>query len=328
MTNTEIKQKDLLELSQAVTGFEKALVESLRLVPLSLAPYTLHLSNSLGKNLRGKALILAASNEEGMVEKDAISLAVAIELFHLATLVHDDIIDDANIRRGQDSLQKKFGKKVAVLLGDYLFAQAMELGSGINKNREIHGFSFSSYARMVCVGEIRQGANNLNFDLSVFRYLSIIRGKTAALFEAAFAGGGWILGDKLHFESYKKLGRYMGMIFQMMDDLIDIEQSVEQAKKPILSDLNEGVITLPLILAMKEDKDLKPLLLAQKEKNSFDPVLVQQKVFRANGHIQTRALAQRYYDLAIKELDAMALSTDKYNKLLALLNKAAGKEDR
>lgn len=326
MTNKKQERgRHYIGLQQSITDFEKLLLGSLQKSPLPLRPYLGHLANSLGKNLRGRALLIAASNEEELVDSDAVKLAVALELFHLATLVHDDIIDDAATRRGQESLHRKFGRKQAVLCGDYLFAQAIEISTDIDKNRSIDRFEFASYARLVCIGELRQGSNNFNFDLSVRRYLSIIRGKTAMLFEAALAGGAWILEDAENFEGYRKLGRYIGMIFQMMDDLIDIEQTQEKAKKPILSDLRTGVITLPLILSIREDGTLKGELLAQKRRESFDPVKIQQWIFRLGGEKKTRALADRYYHHALKELENLSLYEKKKEHLLTLLNKAAGR---
>ncbi|MDO5061949.1 MAG: polyprenyl synthetase family protein [Peptostreptococcaceae bacterium] len=312
----------MILIEKAFTDFEKMLLHSLRKAPLPLRPYLSHLSNALGKNLRGRALILAAMDEQGHVHSDAVKLAVSIELFHLATLVHDDIIDDADIRRGQESLHRKFGRKQAVLSGDYLFAQAIEVSLSIDPKRSTENFSISSYARLVCVGEIRQGANNFNLDLSIYRYLSIIRGKTAMLFEAAFAGGAWILGDEENFDSYRRLGRYIGMIFQMMDDLIDIEQSEATAKKPILSDLREGVITLPLIFAMKADPKIREKILSEKE--AIDTVAIREMIFRAKGDQKTRAVADRYYKHALTELESLPIGRSKREQLRMLLDKAAG----
>ncbi len=321
----QVSERVYVTLTQSFTEFEQLLLSSLQRSPAPLRPYLGHLARSLGKNLRGKALLISASDEEQKDDADAIKLAVALELFHLATLVHDDIIDDASTRRGIESLHRKFGRKQAVLCGDYLFAQAIDLSASIDMDRETDGFELVSYAKLVCIGEIRQGSNNFNFDLSVRRYLSTIRGKTAMLFEAALAGGAWILGEKDHFEGYRKLGRYIGMIFQMLDDLIDIEQTQEMAKKPILSDLNAGVITLPLILSIQEDELLRQELLRQKETSHFEPHKIQQWIFKVGGDKKTRALANRYYQMALAELDQLSLGEQKRKQLLGLLNKAAGK---
>lgn len=142
------------------------------------------------------------------------------------------------------------------------------------------------------------------------------------LFEAAFAGGAWILGDEENFDSYRRLGRYIGMIFQMMDDLIDIEQSEATAKKPILSDLREGVITLPLIFAMKADPKIREKILSEKE--AIDTVAIREMIFRAKGDQKTRAVADRYYKHALTELESLPIGRSKREQLRMLLDKAAG----
>lgn len=311
-------------LERAVEELERQIAAALKRSPAIIRPMLEHLALSTGKNLRGRALLISAMNDEGMIDTDAIVLAAAIELFHLATLVHDDVIDNADFRRAQESLQRRFGQKQAVLCGDYVLARAVEMVAELNDCRPKEGFSIASYAKLVCLGELRQNANSFNFDLSIYRYLTIIRGKTAMLFEAAFAGGAWILGDEKSFDAYRRLGRYIGMIFQMMDDLIDLEQTAQTAKKPILSDLRSGVITLPVILAMQNSPQLKEELRKQARQECFDAEPLRQKILDALGNAKTRAFAQRYYRLAEKELRGLHLTEQKERCLRELLQKASG----
>ena len=338
MTNKQLVNSQRITSLEAFEGLEKALLSFLKTVPPSVLPYTGHLAQALGKNLRGKALLIAALGDDDLLDPGAIDLAVAIEMFHLATLVHDDIIDNAKTRRGQKSLQAQFDKKTAVLCGDYLLARSLELSmkamssqAAGQKNRDANDFSLATYASLVCLGEIRQNANNFNLDLTVMRYLSIIRGKTAVLFEAALAGGEFFVQEEDRInpaakEAYKKLGRYMGMIFQMMDDLIDIEKTEAEAKKPILSDLKAGVITLPLILAMEEKPAIRGEIEEQMRTQSLNPEKIQALVLDAGGDVKTRALAKNYYILAKEELDKLNLKDHKHNLMLKLLDKAAGNE--
>lgn len=334
MTSSTAILASRIPLSQAYEDLDQGIRGFLKTVPPSIKPYTGHLSSALGKNLRGKALLLAAMGDDELLEADAVQLAVAIEMFHLATLVHDDIIDNADLRRGQASLQAKFGKKTAVLCGDYLLARSLELSakvmSGRKKHREQGDFSLMTYASLICLGEIRQHANNFNLDLSLQRYCSIIRGKTAILFEAALVGGEHFVLESERIrpentESYKKIGRYMGMIFQMMDDLIDIEQSEAQAKKPILSDLKAGVVTLPLILAMEKDATIKIEIQKQQAAGEIQPQIIQKKILASGGIQETRRFAQEYYDKARKEIQALQLIETKQEALITLLDKAMGK---
>ena len=247
----------MISLESAKIDFNKKLIDVLRKTPPSIREYTSYLSNSLGKNLRGNCLIIVSTDQNNMVHEDAVDLAIAIELFHLATLVHDDIIDDSPKRRGILSLQSKFDKKKAVICGDYLLAMAVELASKIDFKDEYRNYSLANYAKSVCLGELMQDMNLFNYKLSTKKYLSIIRGKTAALFEASFVSGAIILGDSNDsINLYKKIGRYVGMIFQMSDDCMDYELSENESNKPVLSDIAKGVMTLPLIYAIKKNPNL------------------------------------------------------------------------
>lgn len=335
MTKMRVGDSRRISIEEAYQELEKSLIAFLRAVPPSILPYTGHLSSSLGKNLRGRALLTAALGDDGLLDSGALDLAVAIEAFHLATLVHDDIIDDAELRRGQKSLQAAFGKKTAVLCGDYLLAKSLELSYLAMSRRkslatgERGDFSLPQYAGLVCMGEIRQNANNFNLDLSKQRYLSIIRGKTAVLFEAAFAGGESFLEEKERIspratEAYKKFGRYTGMIFQMMDDLLDIEKTQDQANKPILSDLKSGVITLPLILAMEVNPEIRTMIEEDLRSGNLDPARIQAMVLEAGGAEKTRELAQAYYDKAVLELEGLDLEAEKAFLMRQLLERAWG----
>ena len=128
-------------------------------------------------------------DQDDLITPDAVKLSAAVEIMHLATLVHDDVIDNAELRRGELSLQKKYGRRTAVICGDYLLCMALKTASLIEDREEYVKRSFPDYMSKVCLGELNQHINNGNFDLSVYRYLKIIAGKTAALFEAFFHAG-------------------------------------------------------------------------------------------------------------------------------------------
>lgn len=318
------KKREYFFREEAIDAFEQYLRRSLRQVPASLKPHFDHLANAMGKNLRAKSLLICAEDERNQIHSDAIRLAVAIELFHLATLVHDDILDHSDLRRGQQTLHKKFGNHQAVLCGDYLFAKAMEISAQLSIDRNARNYVIPFYARIICIGEVRQAMNSFNLNLSIYRYLSIIRGKTAVLFEAAFAGGAWILQDEHNFDCYRRVGRYIGMIFQMRDDLMDLESSQEIIKKPVFSDLKTGVITLPLIFAMKKNPLIKEqLLLCREGKMDYD--IMRNMISAAGGMIQTRTMIDRYIKLAEREIFRLDISERKRSDILSVLNKAAGK---
>ena len=243
------------------TAMEKVREEIDRVLlsaPVLIRTYTSHLTLTHGKFIRAKAVLACALDEEGCVHTDAVVFAAAIELLHLATLVHDDIMDDAALRRGVETLQKKFGKRTAVICGDYLLAAALKGLTGIENTDKYKDLNPSNYVGQICMGELRQSANNFNYHLSMFRYLSIINGKTAALFEASYFAGAVVAErDEKRLRLYRRLGRYTGIIFQLTDDCIDYECDTRVAGKNVQSDYEQGVITLPVIHTFDHNPELK-----------------------------------------------------------------------
>lgn len=247
-----------LAWNDAFSLVQKEMEERLCGSPLLIREYLSHLAASKGKMLRAACVLTAAMDEKGMICSDAIDGAVALELVHLASLVHDDIMDDSDLRRGQVTLQKKYGKRTAVICGDYLLSMALKTAMRAEKKDEYRQFDLPDYIGRLCMGELRQHIHNKDMELSVFEYFRIISGKTAALFEAAFYGGA-IIGGKSKEQAvlYRNFGHYMGMMFQLSDDCIDYESSSEDAKKPVQADFENGVITLPVIYAFHTDGALR-----------------------------------------------------------------------
>ena len=131
--------------------------------------YTSYLTEAQGKMMRAAATLACSMKEEEQVPKDAVIFASAVETLHLATLIHDDIMDDADLRRGLVTLQKKSGKRTAVICGDYLLAAAMRQLSRAEERDRYKKFDFSKYVERVALGELRQNINNRNYRLDVFR---------------------------------------------------------------------------------------------------------------------------------------------------------------
>jgi heptaprenyl diphosphate synthase len=169
------------------------------------------------------------------------------------------------------------------------------------------------------MGELRQEINNRNFDLSFYNYLKIISGKTAALFEASFRAGAELCDSaKEEARLYSRLGRYTGIIFQLTDDCIDYESTAKMAKKPVLSDFRQGVITLPLIYTLQKNAEFK-----NKAKAKQIPKEEISSAVSENGGIDfTRMISRRYYDKALFIIDKLSAGTEKKERLAAILNKA------
>ena len=253
-----------------------------------------HLATSSGKHFRAYLLLAAAADEQDQVPHAAVDAAAALELLHLATLVHDDIIDDAPLRRGVASVHSRFGKKTAVLSGDYLFSLAMTLIAGTAENYPVKYSEFSRAISQICLGELSQHQHNHDPELTVYSYLRIIAGKTGVLFALAMYAGAIINGDQ---EDKARLmgrfGHYIGMHFQLADDCLDYEASTETMRKLTSKDLAEGVVTLPLIFALAQQPALREFV-RRTDLSAAEIAGITAQVV-AGGHVgHARQVADRY----------------------------------
>ena len=187
-----------------------------------------YLLASKGKYVRSGLMILTAKN--GSYDSDRITtLAASMELVHLASLVHDDIIDDSDMRRGRESMQSRFGKDTAVYTGDYIFAKAYRL---VAANYNDHIERFADRMEKLCMGEVIQNENRYNSDMNVRKYLRIISGKTAALFGLSMFLGTYEGGySEKESRDMGRSGYYAGMAFQIIDDCLDYSSDVETMGK-------------------------------------------------------------------------------------------------
>ena len=204
-----------------------------------------------GKRLRpilsGKCL--------GYDDDKLYSLAAMVEFIHTSTLLHDDVVDESELRRGRKTANNLFGNAAAVLVGDFLYTRAFQLmvGSGSLKILEV----MADATNIIAEGEVMQLMNIGNIDITEAQYLQVIQYKTAKLFEAA-AQVGAILAGATHEQetALKNFGMYMGTAFQIIDDVLDYSGSVEQIGKNVGDDLAEGKPTLPLIYLMQQGNDV------------------------------------------------------------------------
>lgn len=306
-------------LTSAFEQTKKTVDKILLDAPFVIRTYTQHLAKSNGKFIRAWALLVCAMDNENKINQNAITFASAIEILHLATLVHDDVMDDASLRRGVITLQKKYGKKTAVICGDYLLAAALRLAASVDNKDEFLKLNMPSYVEQICMGELRQHANNGNMNISFYRYFSIISGKTAALFEAAFYGGAILVEkDKEILNSYCKLGKYLGMIFQLTDDCIDFEVDEIIAKKNVQSDYEQGVITLPLIYTFYNNEDVKN----KAKEGLLDRQELNKAVLNAGGLDFTKMISKKYYNKFTKIIDSIDMTEEKRFNLMQILDKA------
>jgi heptaprenyl diphosphate synthase len=319
MQNTEERKFDYNNAFEQVKYEVDTLLSS---SPPVIRSYTKHLGASMGKFIRAASVITCAMDIDGRIGEKAVKVAAAVEIMHLATLVHDDVIDNADVRRGEPTLQKKYGKRTAVICGDYLVCMAMKLAASASDQSDLEDYmklDIPDYMGKVCLGELNQHVNNGNVDLSVRQYLKIISGKTAALFEASFfAGAVLVEKNRQIINKYAKLGRYIGMIFQLTDDCMDFEETKETALKPVQSDYEQNVITLPLIYAFKSMADFRK----KAKKRRLTRSEINDAVRTTGGLDYTRLVASRYYAKSRKLIEELNVAEEKENELRFILDKA------
>ena len=207
--------------------------------------YVAYACGSSGKRLR-PALAILAGGATGEVSSGHIDLAVIIELVHLASLVHDDIMDGAELRRDQPTASARWGNSLAVLLGDALFAHALKLATSFS-NHEISR-QVAHAAKDVCSGEIIQTRRRHDVNLSIPDYLRIIEMKTASLFAVSGALGALLSGASPEtITSLKLYGSKLGTAYQVYDDCLDLVGSSQSAGKDLGTDLKKGKLTLPVL---------------------------------------------------------------------------------
>lgn len=205
-----------------------------------------HVLASRGKRLRPALVML--SGKLGDYQRDGlVTLAMALELVHTASLVHDDTVDEALTRRGLETLNALWSPKVAVLVGDYLFAQAAELAARLDTPRVMTLLAETVMA--MTSGELRQQASSSTALIDERDYFLRISGKTAALFRACCAGAGVVSRQSPeHIDALARFGTNLGIAFQIADDVLDFTGDEETLGKPSGSDLRQGTVTLPVIL--------------------------------------------------------------------------------
>ena len=209
-----------------------------------------HLQKSGGKRLR-PALLLLASGACGYTGDAAIRLGAVVEIIHTATLVHDDVIDKADVRRGKPSINLRWGNQTSVLAGDWLYMQAFNLAL---RERNFYVLDLLiELTQMMVEGELMQLEWLGRLDVTEDEHLSLIHRKTAYLFSVCARLGAVLAGADSKDE--QRLGDYgwnLGIAFQLVDDLLDFTASERVLGKPVGNDLREGKITLPMILALKQ----------------------------------------------------------------------------
>lgn len=286
-------------------------------VPLT-REITEHIFKTKGKRLRPLLVILAAhvcSNNKPL-SIIHYELAIVIEFVHTATLLHDDVVDHSDLRRGEKTVNAIWGNAASVLVGDFLYSRAFQILARHDHGNIMRVLSQTTNA--IAEGEVMQLMNQHDADLSEENYFHVIKQKTAQLFSAATEIGALLENaEKTVQNALSEYGLYLGIAFQIIDDLLDYEASAATTGKNIGDDLAEGKATLPLIYAMQNTTSEKSLFISNAIKKGDASALTKILIIlkESNAYALTRQKAQDYVALACAALQKMPHSP--YQKALA-----------
>jgi heptaprenyl diphosphate synthase len=246
-------------LADDLVRVETALRSSVQTGDPFLTDVASHLIGAGGKRIR-PALALCAGYAAGQepVSDDVVTGAVAVELVHLGSLYHDDVIDEASTRRGVESVNHRWSNIVAILAGDFLLARASSLAASLGV--EVAGILASTIAEL-CQGQVLELQRLYDVNRDEAAYFGSIAGKTASLMATACRIGAIVGGlDRPAVQALSEYGTHAGMIFQIADDVLDLTATDEELGKPSGLDLAEGIYTLPVIYALRSSSELRALL--------------------------------------------------------------------
>jgi len=284
-------------LEDQLRRLEPLLVESVVTGDGFLDEVTTHLLAAGGKRLRPTLALATATSGDRDASREDLLGAVAVELVHLASLYHDDVMDEATVRRNVESVNARFGNLVAIVAGDFLLARSAEIAAGLGT--EIAGLLAATLGEL-CRGQVAEVHAAFQVSRTEDSYSDAIAGKTASLMATSCRIGA-LTGDlsRDQVEAFTTFGRYFGMIFQVRDDVLDVIGTEAELGKPAGQDLAEGIYTLPVLLALSDPEvgpELRPLLgqpLGQPERDKARSIVAQ------SGAIgKSVTVARKYADLA------------------------------
>src|SRR5688572_8024080 len=292
-------------LAEDLVRVETALRAAVQTGDPFLTDVASHLIGAGGKRIRPALALCAgyAAGGQGSVSDDVVTGAVAIELVHLGSLYHDDVIDESSTRRGVESVNHRWSNIVAILAGDFLLARASLLAASLGV--EVAGILAATIGEL-CQGQVLELQRLYDVNRDEAAYFGSIEGKTAALMASACRIGAIVGGlGRPAVEALTEYGRHVGMVFQIVDDILDLTATDEELGKPSGLDLAEGIYTLPVIYALRDSTELRTLL-----GGPLDPsgVALGRKLACANGAVTTALdVAERHVEAAGAALEGTGL---------------------
>jgi len=294
------------EIKQDLTDVLKVIDTNITLRDKKARQTILDLLHAGGKLLRPAFFLLTAKAGEKYDRDQLIHVAASVEVLHMASLIHDDIIDEAETRRGLPTVQSQFGQKYALYTGDYLFCICFKILSKYANALSTIEFNTDTVERIL-VGELEQMESRYHTNITVKQYLRQISRKTAALFAMSCHMGAELSSvDNYAKTNARKIGHNIGMAFQILDDILDYMGKASAIGKPALEDIKQGVYSLPLIYAMNQNREAFIPLLEAKEnicEEDVDKILA--FIEKYDGIEKARELAAKYTNKAIVRINKL-----------------------
>lgn len=248
-------------IADDMEAVDRLIIERLQSDVALVNQLAVYIVSSGGKRMR-PILTLLAAGASGYTGQQHRNLAAIIEFIHTATLLHDDVVDASELRRGRNTANALFGNEASVLVGDFLYSRAFQMMVEIGQMRVME--ILADATNLIAEGEVMQLMNVHEPDISEQRYLDVIQNKTATLFEAACRLGAVIAGrESAEEQALAAYGRHLGIAFQLIDDAFDYSASSEAIGKNVGDDLAEGKPTLPLILAMRNGTEAQAAVIRE-----------------------------------------------------------------
>lgn len=290
-------------VGEGMAAVEKLLARELNRGEGFIAEKVTHLAKAGGKRFRPLMTLLASEYGDQPGGENVIRAAGIVEIVHLATLYHDDVMDEAARRRGVESANARWGNSIAILGGDILLAHASRLMSELDTRTVRH---FADTFEELVTGQMRETVGQSEGLSPIEHYLQVITEKTGVLIASAGYLGALHSGaEEEHIDALHRLGGIIGVIFQIVDDVIDIYSDAEESGKTPGTDLREGVFTLPVLYAMEEDTDvgaaLRGLLTGPLERDE-DVARALELLSRSQGRQRTMAVIENYLRLAEEQI--------------------------
>lgn len=300
---------DYPEIESSLQLVKTTMVKSIKL-PMKEIESKIHdYIDAPGKYLRSGLSLMVTQSLNQPIDRKVIDRLAAIEMLHLATLIHDDVIDQADRRRGLEVINQSHSNRIAIYAGDYLLSRSGRLmaESGIGQDER---FDNHKVIEQVLIGELRQLVNVNRQDMTMVEYLRQIQGKTATLFGMALAVA--TIDSNLSRREVKRIyqaGLHIGMYFQILDDLIDYQKEIQQSGKPRFQDIQNGIYTAPYLLLKSMIGDLKSYSLDE----------ISRLMIEKNIYDQTKNLANRYLRKAQNSLKLAGIDNQEIFNLLSNL---------